>query len=96
MKADDPSLDLEGHGLNAVGHEEGNAQACEGRTLAWLQDQPGVDVWEVWDIAYRDCVVLDASNRVYAIYNLTLHDLNATENFEELEALVLEAAAVPP
>lgn len=90
-----PLLPLFSHGVNGIGHESGNAQACQGRVLPWLQDVAGADVWALWQPGYRDCVVLDAQNRVHGVYNLTLHDLSLPENRAGLKALLLAAAAAP-
>ncbi len=96
MVTDDPAFRIAGHGVNAVGHESGNAAICAGRTLAWLQDQPAADVWGDWAVTQRDCVILDPFGRVFAIYNLTIHSLSVPANYAELKALFLAAAAAPP
>lgn len=64
--------------------------------LPWLQDAAGQDVWALWAVTYRDCVILDAQNRVYAVYNLTSHDLALPANAAELKALLVAAGTVPP
>jgi hypothetical protein len=96
MVTDDPGFRIAGHGVNAVGHESGNAAMCAGRVLAWLQDQPADNVWGDWAVTQRDCVILDPLGRVFAIYNLTTHDLSVPTNYAELKALFLAAAAAPP
>jgi len=96
MLTDDPGFRIAGHGVNAVGHESGNAAVCAGRTLAWLQDQPADNVWGLWAVAQRDCVILDPFGRVFAIHNLTSNDLSVPANYDELKALLLDAAAAPP
>jgi len=96
MAAADPGLRIAGHGVNAVGHESGNATICAGRTLAWLQDQAADDVWGLWAVTQRDVVVLDTLGRLFAIYNLTSHDLSVPANYEELRTILLAAFAEPP
>lgn len=78
--------------MNAAGHESGNAQTCNGRTIPWLQDDAAHDVWGLWAVTFRDCVILDDQNRVTAIYNLTVHDLALPSHFAELKALLIAAA----
>jgi hypothetical protein len=82
-------------GLNATGHESGNALATDGRTLPWLQDDASSDVWGDWQVDFRDVVVLDPDNRVTAVYNLTANDLADPVKYEELKALIVEAAGGP-
>ena len=79
-------------GINAAGQERDNALACEGRSLPWLQDTAAVDAWGRWRAAWRDVVVLDAENRVTAVYNLTDHDLAVAAHREHLEGLLRDAA----
>ena len=54
-----PGLPLFSHGLNAIGEESGNGDACAGRLLPWLQDVPAQSVWSLWQVTYRDCIILD-------------------------------------
>jgi hypothetical protein len=79
------------HGVNAVGHESGNDLATAGRTIPWLQDEADVDAFGLWQVTYRDVIVLDAENRVFAVYNLSVHDLGNPANYDELKALILSA-----
>jgi hypothetical protein len=79
-------------GVNETGEEGGNASVTLGRDTPWLQDVPGVDVWGTWGVGYRDVWILDRENRLLAIYNLTENDLNEQPNYEELKALLLDAA----
>jgi hypothetical protein len=87
-----PPVPVQILGVNAVGHESGNDLAVAGRVLPWLQDEAAVDAWGLWEITHRDVVVLDADNRVTAVYNLTSHDLANPANYDELRALILDAA----
>ena len=80
-------------GVNAVGEDADNALVCAGRTLPWLQDTAVANVWGLWDVTYRDVVILDAENRVHAVYNLTQHDLANAANYQALKSLLLAAAA---
>ena len=92
LRAERPDLSIELHGVNAIGHESGNAQACNGRVLPWIQDDPSRRVGDIWSVTYRDVIILDANNVVVAIYNLTAHDLVLTANYAELKALLISAA----
>jgi hypothetical protein len=82
-------------GVNGAGHEGGNAEVCVGRSIPWLQDVLEVNVWASWRPTYRDVVVLDSRNHVYAVYNLTTHDLGNPTFYSELKAILLDAANSP-
>jgi hypothetical protein len=92
LRVERPDLEIELHGVNAAGHESGNAQVCTGRVIPWLQDDTTNDVYGLWAVTYRDCVILDEDNKVHDIYNLTQHDLNLPANYNELKALLIAAA----
>ena len=79
-------------GINGIGLEASNPAITAGRTLPWLQDVIGEDVWQSWAVAYRDVVVLDAENRKVGVYNLTVHDLGVPANYAELKALLVAAS----
>ena len=79
-------------GVNGIGHESGNEQTCEGRSLPWLQDVPDEDVWTSWQISYRDVVILDGMNVPVTVYNLTEHDLGNPANYAELKSILRVAA----
>jgi hypothetical protein len=87
-----PPVPVEVLGVNGIGQESGNALACSGRVIPWLQDEAAVDAWGLWAVAYRDVVVLDAANEVFAVYNLTTQDLGVPANYDALTALILDAA----
>jgi len=79
-------------GVNAVGAESGNALMCQNRQLPWLQDTPETNAWGLWDVTYRDVVVLDGNNRYVKVYNLTIHDLANPTYYAELKEILLKAA----
>jgi hypothetical protein len=63
-----------------------------GRTLPWLQDTIQDGVWTRWNVVYRDFRILDSQNQLYAVYNLTDHDLSDPANRDALKQLLLQAA----
>lgn len=93
-----PGLAIQVLGINERGQESANALAVEGRDLPWLQDgdQNGnniSDVWnEIWQIEYRDVVVLDGANEPIFVFNLTTHDLGNTANYQTLRDELLRTA----
>ena len=80
-------------GVNAFGHESGNTAACTGRQLPWLQDDGTTDAWSLWTVTWRDVVILDKHQDVFAVYSLTSHDLGVPANREELKQILRNATA---
>lgn len=70
-----------------------NSTITAGRTMPWLQDTPEDGVWAKWGVAYRDVRILDTSNRVAAVFNLTVNPLTAETNRLALKQLFLNLAA---
>ncbi len=85
-------------GVNLKGQEPGNASATQGRTAPWLQDGDAdangrSDVWDdLWNVTWRDVVVLDGSNTKVSTYNLTQHDLAQAANYSQLREMLVDAA----
>lgn len=63
-----------------------------GRTMPWLQDTAEARVWTSWAVAYRDVIVLDSSNRVVGVMNLSINDLGVTTNRARLKEMFRAAA----
>ena len=94
-----PELDIQIIGINEAGHETGNAGITDGRDLPWLQDVDGEDsnqlsdVWrDEWQITYRDVVILNASNEIAGVYNLTSNDLASESSYGELKGMLVDVA----
>lgn len=68
---------------------------CDGRDLPWLQDTTTVDAWGLWDVEYRDVVILDADGVRHYSYNLTVYDLADSDHRDLLKELIREVAASP-
>jgi hypothetical protein len=81
--------------VNGIGLESGNAENCNGRTIPWLQDVTGTDVWTSWQVNYRDVVILDPDNVTVGVYNLSAQDLGVPANYEALRNLLVQAATTP-
>ena len=64
-----------------------------GRSLPWLQETAdGDEVWGDWGVTYRDVVILNSSNEVVDVYNLTEHDLASAGSREALKQKLRDAA----
>jgi len=98
LRATYPVLRIQLLGVNEKDQEPGNPSITAGRTLPWLQDVDAdgnakSDVWyDRWNVTYRDVVILDGSNAKVSVYNVTVHDLAAAENYAALKEMLVDAA----
>lgn len=90
------ALEIQILGCNGVGLESGNPSICAGRDLPWLQDILSQDVWNTWSVGYRDVIILDETNEVIEVFNLTSHDLENSAEYEALKGLLTAAANPGP
>lgn len=81
-------------GVNRIGDNDYNSQITFQRALPWLQDTLEQDVWNKWQVSYRDVRILGPENQIQFVFNLTEHDLSLAENCEALKTRFLEAATV--
>ena len=79
-------------GINAAGLESGNMTICAGRTLPWLQDTSGAEVWRAWAANTDEVFVLDSTNVVITVYSLFDHTLAGSANFATLKNMLITAA----
>ncbi len=80
-------------GVNGTGLESANESMTAGRTLPWLQPNAGEDVWTLWQVEYRDVVILGPGNEKLGTFNLTVNNLSDPANYTALKNQLLEAAA---
>src|SRR5262245_1482164 len=92
LRATNPAINIEILGINRIGQEPFNDLITDGASLPWLQDTTEADVWNRWKVTWRDVRILDAQNRLVAVYNLTTYDLSVARNRETLKQLFLSAA----
>jgi hypothetical protein len=95
LAADHPELAISLHHVNEIGYDSGNETLMSETDLPILQDDTTADVWNQWGATWRDVYVLDGDNEIYAIYNLTSHDLSDPANYAELYDLFVAAASAP-
>ena len=93
MQTELAGADVQILGINKIGAESGNSTACDGRDIPWLQDRVDDEVWALWQITYRDVLILDADNRLIATYNLTEHNLADQASYDALKMMLQTAAA---
>ena len=92
-----PLLKITLLGVNLQGLESGNSQAVSGRDLGLLQDvdanhDSASDAWTLWNVAWRDLVILDAKNSKLSVFNLTEHNLATASEYATLRELLVDAA----
>ncbi len=87
--------DIQLLGVNGIGHESGNSLATEARDLPLAQDTLEVNAWGLWQVTWRDVVILDRANVMVAVYNLTEHNLSLPAEYAGLKSLLLEVQALP-
>jgi hypothetical protein len=85
-------VDVQLLGVNGIGHESGNVENCNGRTLPWLQDVANIDVWSLWAVSYRDVICVDENNELLFIYNLTTYNLALPVHYNALRDMLVDAA----
>ena len=92
LETERPDLAIQLLGVNQTGYEAGNDAMVDGRDLPFLQDNVKVNVWQKWNVLYRDVVILDGDNLHVESYNLTLFPLSDPANFAELKQKLIDAA----
>ena len=60
--------------------------------LSWLQETSDERVWTNWGVTYRDVWILDSSNRLSGVFNLTQHDLSRASEFTALKSMFIAVA----
>lgn len=79
-------------GVNGIGLESGNVGMTVGHVLPWLQPAGGEDVWTLWEVVFRDVVILGPGNERLDTFNLTVNNLGETASYDILKDMLLEAA----
>ena len=57
--------------VNEIGYDNFEYVTTVSSQLPWVQDVEEVNAWELWEITYRDLVILDQDNIFLTTYNLT-------------------------
>ena len=86
-----PNLNIDILSVNKLGATgEGNLSADQ--DLPMVQDNSTDLIWDTWGGDWRDVVILDGNNEIYAIYNLTMYNLSDSANYDALKQLFIDAA----
>lgn len=97
----DGTIDVQILGVNKIGYEYANDAMTSGRDIPWLQDvdsddNGSSDVWTSWDVRWRDVVILDAENAKVGTFNLAVHDLQVSDDYNALRQMLVDAAVPEP
>jgi hypothetical protein len=57
-----------------------------------LQPVAGENVWTLWQVEYRDVVILGPGNERLGTFNVTVNDLSDPVNYAALKDQLLQAA----
>jgi hypothetical protein len=79
-------------GVNQIGHEEGDAEMCEGRDLPWLDETESFDAWWAWNAVYMDVILLNEDNSKLGVFNTAPLDLEEPANYQLLHDWLVAAA----
>jgi hypothetical protein len=90
------ALDVHFLGVNEIIDALGNRLVEAVTDLPWLQDIEEQDVWEKWDVAFRDLVILNEKNEHVATFNLQTYDLRIPKNVDSLRTLLSTFAEDAP
>ncbi len=88
-----PDLSIRLLGVNGAGHESGVPAAIDGRDIPLLQDTARADVWNAWQVVYRDVIILDRENVPVGVFNLTENDLSNMADYTALKTMLIDAAS---
>lgn len=79
--------------VNDAGEEAYVATAAgASHTIPILQDTAAVGAWGLWNVTYRDVVILDGEGRCLGVYNLTTHNLQVQADYDALLGFLRLAA----
>jgi hypothetical protein len=85
-------VELLGVNQPAADLEEYNRLTTATNLLPWLQDTAQANVAALWNAAYRDVMILDSSNRVTGVMNLSTYDLTLPANRDRLKEMLRTTA----
>ena len=93
LNAEYPELNIQ---LLTIGRDDADdeelAEMSALGDLPMLWDTDVDDVWESWDVTFRDVVILDENNQKVTAFNLTRYSLGEPENRVSLKALLIDVA----
>ena len=93
LNADYPQLGIQILSIDKMNvNGAGTASYSVDKDLPMVADNSTDDIWNSWGGSWRDVVILDANNEIYATYNLTTFSLSVSANYDDLKQLFIDAA----
>ena len=86
-----PELPITMFAINQIGAETGTSSFDETHALPMVNDNSTDNIWIQWESIWRDFYILNRNNELIEIYNLTEHNLNDPQNYQELKQKILTA-----
>lgn len=98
LQATYPLLHVQLMGINEPNQDPGNATTTNGRDIPWLQDVDANSngradaAMDLWNMSFRDVVILDGANQKVGTYNLNQHNLTNSDNYNTLKQMLIDTA----
>jgi hypothetical protein len=86
-----PNLPIKLLSINQIGAENGISSFNETHGLPMVNDNANDNIWLQWESQWRDFYILNKQNELLEIYNLTEHNLNDPQNYQELKQKLVDA-----
>ena len=81
-------------GVNGIEGAAATDTMIAARTLTLLKATASDNVWQLWQVAYRDVVVVGPSNERLFTFNLSANNLSDSDNYALLKNQLLDSANV--
>ena len=91
LEADYPNLDIQILSINML-NASGAQSLSASQNLPMVQDNSNDLIWSNWGATWRDVIIIDGNNEIYATYNLTSNSIGNSTNYDTLKQLFIDAA----
>ena len=92
LNANYPNLDIEIFGINMTGTSSGVNIFSSSLNLPTVQDDSSLGIWSDWGAQWRDVYILNESNELVLVYNLTQYSLSNSTNYDTLMQHFIDTA----
>ena len=87
-----PELEIKLLAINQINAENGVNNFNEGHSLPMVQDSTTEGIWTSWQGSWRDVYILDNNNQLIEVFNLTMYNLQDSNNYNALKEKLISAA----
>ena len=99
-----PQYDIQILAVNQTGNSGGEALVASLGDLPVVQDNSTVSIWDTWHAMtpnpstnagapWRDIHILNPDSEIISTYNLTVYNLQNTQNYDTLKQMFVDAAS---